>query len=179
MEVKNFIFVSASTSRGYTAFFTGIILGMILKKYKPKIIEYIFAVLIVIGVPILLYKYKDTYMSVGFNYILTYLFYPALIILFKSNIKQLFGFKLVGTVGKISMDAFLWHFPVIVGLINSNKLFELNLDYHNKWNMIIVLVVSYVLGALTYYLVEKPATKYLINRFVPKRDNENIEADVA
>lgn len=177
-QVNDFIFVSVSTSRGYTAFFTGILLALILKKYKPKIVNYIFSILIVVSVPILLYKYKETYMSVGFNYILTYLFYPALIVLFTSNVKKLFRFKFIGTVGKISMDAFLWHFPVILGFINFNKYFEMGLDYENRWYMIIILIVSYILGTFTYYFIEKPALKILVDKFVHNKEDKELHNDI-
>lgn len=162
----NFIFVSDSAARGYTAFFFGVLLAMMLKKNKPTFKLYILETLIVIGFPLLLYKYKGTYMSVGVNYILTYLFYPALIVLFISDIKKIFRFKFIGTVGKVSMDAFLWHFPVILGFINLNKYFGWEVRYDNYLYMMIVLIASYFLGALTYYYIEKPSTKYLVNKFV-------------
>lgn len=158
----NFSFINQFTARGYTAFFTGILLAQLLCKYQLRAKGYAISAFILIVIPLLLYQFKSSYMSVGVDYIFTFLFYPALIIIFKSNmVNKLTNFVWIGKLGKISFEAYLWHFVVILGFHDVIGLLNLKIEFANRTLMGLVAISSYIIGTIVFYLVEIPSERYI------------------
>lgn len=60
----------------------------------------------------LLIIFQYDFMASGINYIMTFMYYPALIILCKSKIvSRVLNRKIIGKLGQISFDVFIWHNP--------------------------------------------------------------------
>ena len=61
-------------------------------------------------------------------------------------------------VGKVSLSAYLWHFPVILVLGRWGLMAGANLVGMLQ-NVVLVLAVTLLISAVTYYLVEEPVMK--------------------
>ena len=56
--------------------------------------------------------YKWEWVASSINYLMTFWFYPALIIIFSSGpVAKLFNHKFIGILGKITYDTYIWHNP--------------------------------------------------------------------
>jgi peptidoglycan/LPS O-acetylase OafA/YrhL len=62
-------------------------------------------------------------------------------------------------VGKVSLSAYLWHFPVMLML---GRLGAMAGDTFLGMvrNVVVVLAVTFVVSTVTYYIVEKPAIDF-------------------
>ena len=81
----NLPFFNASSCRGYYAFFFGVLLADFLKKHKINKKDMIVSVVIVVTITLLII-YENDFIASGINYVMTFMYYPALIVIFKSNI---------------------------------------------------------------------------------------------
>ena len=103
-------------------------------------------------------------MSTGINYIMTFIYYPALIIVCKSKvIGKILNRKIIGIVGKISFDVFIWHNPFYILMYIFIKVFNWNLNLGSYWTMIGYAIVCYLFGTFSYYCIERPLSD-LINK---------------
>lgn len=163
-------FLNYSTSRGYYSFFFGILL----KKYIDKngISKKLIGVSAVIAVVIpLLIVYCTEYVESNINYVVTFLLYPAIIILFHTKpVKKFFGWKGIGTLSAISYNVYIWHLLLLIVLLAANVKYELHIDYTNRMVMIVGLLVSWVVGTLSHYFIEKPINRYIDNNFFKKKE---------
>lgn len=77
----------------------------------------------------------------------------------KSRLATVLDFRPIRFVGEISLSAYLWHFPVLLML---GRLGWMAGDTFPGMllNIVLVLAVTILAGATTYYLIEKPAMKY-------------------
>ena len=159
----NLPFLNGSSSRGYYAFFFGILLAGILKKNKIGKKELYFSLFLLISIPSLI-AFKSDFMSTGINYIMTFIYYPALIIVCKSKvIGKILNRKIIGIVGKISFDVFIWHNPFYILMYIFIKVFNWNLNLGSYWTMIGYAIVCYLFGTFSYYCIERPLSD-LINK---------------
>ena len=160
----NIPFIDSQTSRGVYAFFWGLILA---KFFKGKRIKHREAILagFFFGISLfVLLLFRNDYASSGINFLYTFILYPLLLIFMLSDIvKKCFGNKLWGIIGAISFEAYIWHFPCILALIDIDAKWKLSLDYSNRLYMFIIIICSYFIGALCYYFIEKPFVKYVKN----------------
>lgn len=157
----NLPFLNASSSRGYYAFFFGILLADFIKSRDIRIKDALFCagVLIIITSLIVL---KPNFMSTGINYIMTYIYYPALIILCKSAaVGKVLNRKFIGKLGQISFDVYIWHNPFYLLLYILIKLFNCNINLNSYATMIGYTVVCYLFGAFSYYCIERPISKWI------------------
>lgn len=101
--------------------------------------------------------YKWEWVASGINYLMTFWFYPALIIIFSSrSLTKLFDHRFIGTLGKITYDAYIWHCP------NFLLLYIIPAITGRSWNlltakaMLIYTAVSFAVGTVSYYALERP-----------------------
>ena len=116
--------------------------------------------------------YKWAWVASGINYLMTFCFYPALIIIFSSgSIAKLFDHKFVGTLGKITYDTYIWHNP------NFLLLYIIPAITGRSWNlltaraMLIYTAVSFVVGAISYYALERPISSRVKRSIDKQEDN--------
>lgn len=156
-------FLTMDNARGYYSFFTGIILADILQKYKYGKKITVFSFLIIITVPILL-KYAYEFTSYGLQYILTFIYYPALIILFLSKpVSDLFNKKIIGVLAGISFNVYMLHASVIIMFFLVQKLstgfLEGGIDLHRLRYMYLYIFCCFVIGTISHFFIEKPLIK--------------------
>ena len=101
--------------------------------------------------------YKWEWVASSINYLMTFWFYPALIIIFSSGpVAKLFNHKFIGILGKITYDTYIWHNP------NFLLLYIIPAITGRSWNlltakaMLIYTAVSFAVGAISYYALERP-----------------------
>lgn len=155
------LFLNSGTARGISSFFWGIILAKFMRgKEISNKAGISFFICFLISLYVILVC-KNTYASDSRNYLYTFCLYPFLILFIQSKcINKLFKNKIWGILGNISFEAYIWHFPIILATINLEKLIGA-INYSNKINMFILVVISYLVGTCCYYFIEKPSKKYL------------------
>lgn len=159
----NLPFLNGSSCRGYYAFFFGVLLAEWLEKLnaakKPQnIYIYIFwGSVASVAFLLCMIVYKWEWVAGGTNYLVTFWFYPALIIIFSSKpLTKLFDHRFIGTLGKITYDTYIWHNP------NFLLLYIIPAITGRSWNlltakaMLIYTAVSFAVGAISYYAIERP-----------------------
>jgi len=77
----------------------------------------------------------------------------------KSRLASALDFRPIRFVGEISLSAYLWHFPVLLMLGRIGWMAGDTLPGMLR-NIVLALAVTILAGAITYYLIEKPAMNY-------------------
>ena len=159
-------FIMPKTGRGYTCFFWGVILAKLFVDRKRPISKtlYLFCIFITISIPLLI-VFAPNFISYGLDCTLTFLFYPALIILFSSPVfGKMFSFQWIGTLSRISFNVFIWH---ICGLCILDILRVQNIingQLTSPLAMIIFTACMFIVGTASHYLIEKPIDKMVQSR---------------
>ena len=149
-------FLNTQVARGYYAFFFGVLFASFMKNYNSSLKLDVLVLLIIIGIPLLI-VYKYEIMVNGLNYIMTFIFYPALIALGKNSlVSAMFGKSWIGTLGKISFDVYIWHNPFFLLLYIFIKIFNWNLSLDSITTMVMYTIVCYLFGTISHYFIEKP-----------------------
>ncbi len=157
----NHTFMNYSTSRGYYSFFFGILLKKYIDKkgINKKLIGVSAAISIVIPMMIV---YCTEYVTHSINYVVTFLLFPAIIILLHTDTaKKIFRWKGIGTLSAISYNVYVWHLLLLIVMLAANIKYELYIDYTNRSVMLIGLVVSWIVGTISHYFIEKPINRYI------------------
>ena len=108
----NLPFLNGSSCRGYYAFFFGVLLAEWLEKLnaakKSQNIYVFLGSIMSVAFLLCMMVYKWEWVAGGINYLMTFWFYPALIIIFSSGpVAKLFDHKFIGTLGKITYDTYI------------------------------------------------------------------------
>lgn len=111
--------------------------------------------------------YRWEWVAGGINYLMTFWFYPALIIIFNSRLlTKLFSHRFIGTLGKITYDTYLWHNPNYLLLYIVPTVTGWNWNLLTVKSMLIYTVVSFAVGTFSYYAIEKPIEKWVRKRLI-------------
>ncbi len=161
----NLPFLNYSSCRGYYAFFFGVLLAEFLEKHDIGKADIIISAIIITVITFLIIFQYD-FMASGINYIMTFMYYPALIILCKSKIvSRVLNRKIIGKLGQISFDVFIWHNPLFLVLQICIKAFKWNIDLNSYLTMIVYAVVCYIIGTFSYYIIERPTAKLIDKKY--------------
>ena len=99
------------------------------------------------------------------NQIIFVLIFSLTIVLFllnKGYISQILNKDIFMKLAKYTYSLFIMHYLIIKGIKGSLwKHNEIFVYTHPYWNIILTLSIVLIIGILTYHLIEKPATKYL------------------
>lgn len=157
----NLLFLNSSTARGFSSFFWGLILAKLMRG-KPVSVKCALISLAGFAVLVALILFgPTTFLSAGENYWYTFCMYPLLLVLLQTKpAKWIFRSSFWGWLGNVSFEAYIWHFPLLVALMDFDKQFGWKINYTARINSILLAVASYLIGILCYYLVEKTATSY-------------------
>ncbi|MBE6534389.1 MAG: acyltransferase [Ruminococcaceae bacterium] len=170
----NLPFLNWQICRGYYAFFLGLLLSAYISKCGVKLKEIIVSAISAV-IFVLLFIFAPKYISEDIKYIITFLFYPALIILCETNfMRKIFCHKIWGTLSGISFEVYLWHIPMILVLCFFVNKFSWNIDFNNVAIMFIFLGAMWIWGAVMHFFVERPITK-LLTRNNLKREEKKSE----
>lgn len=153
-------FLDNSTTRGYYSFFFGLLLYKIINKIKNINLMAAFSFLVLVVCTILFKNYTEFMRDT--SYILTYIYFPALIILFKSKLfTKVFNREFIGKLGQISFDVYLWHVPLLMLMFIVIKIFNLNINLSSYFSMACFVIICFIFGALSHFFIELPCNKII------------------
>lgn len=168
----NLPFLNGNVGRGYMSFFIGVLVALSL---KGKIVSNKLAAFCasVVAAGFLLIIFKWDWVSYGCNYFLCFFFYPALIVLFKAPfMDRLFSHKILGTLAGISFNAYIWHMEFNVLSYSIFGVLNINVDYSTVVTELIYILIEFGIGAVSYYLIEKPVTKKITQLLFPEKNTQ-------
>lgn len=155
-----FPFLNSSSARGYYAFFTGLLLAIHMEKTNHlKTIQCASAVIILLmSYPIFSNCFTQSYNDTRF--ILSFIYFPALVIVFDSKIMQeILNHRMLGVLANISFHTYIWHLPVLILLFLGK--FDIVWNLHGVFAMVFYAVGCFVVGAISYFGLEGPIQKWL------------------
>ncbi len=154
-------FLNGYTCRGYYAFFAGVLLGGMINGRRLPLGLYAAAAAVCIGIPATI-VFVPSFVNNGIEFIVTFIFYPALIILFASPLaSRLLKARFIGTLGAISFNVFMWHASLLLLLKLISLKTELPFSVQSFPAMLIFTAIAYAFGAVSHLLIEKPIDKLL------------------
>lgn len=157
----NVPFFNGSAARGYMSFFTGVLLASFLTGHRPGTAAFIGSGTIVI-ITVLLVAFRYEIMEYGIQYILVFVLYPALIVFFETPpLQKLLDHRALGTMAQIAFNVYIWHFDFNTFCAVVNDLFHLGIDYTTRTAELIVVLLSMLIGILSFYLIERPVAKLI------------------
>ena len=164
----NLPFINDSSGRGFYPFFFGLILAEILDKRGLKKCDVVASVVsLVFLTGVMLVKFE--WVAGGINYIMTFWFYPALIVLFSSKLfTKIFHFRFIGTLGKITYDVYIWHNVNFVLMFTLIGTLHLNVYLKGRKSMLVYTAINFAVGAISYYVLERPINKFITKRWKGK-----------
>lgn len=158
-------FLYELNGRGYYSFFFGLLLAGFMQKHKiSSKLEWLCAAVLLIG-PLLAYFWPDL-LSFSFGFLLTFVYYPSLVIVFKSRlISSILNKKAIGELGRISFDVYVWHMVVFMLLYYAMKIFDWSPNLASRRTMAGFAAACFVFGTLSYYFIEKPINRWIQSAF--------------
>lgn len=155
----NLPFFNSQSARGFYSFFTGILLATYFYEkeinWKESLIS-LFTLMVLIFCIIFHYDFVEN----GFVYLLTFCFYPAIIILFQSHfISKLFSNRFWGRWGEISFDVYIWHNLLFIVMFLFLKFIDRAPNFSKHSNMYLFCFIAEIVGLISYYLIERPISK--------------------
>ena len=155
----NTAFMSHYNARGYISFFTGVLLASYLYDAKINTKSALTALLVVVFLGIL-YFVKPVCFEYRFEYILGFVFYPALIILFLTDTAgKIFSHKFWKEAADVAFHAFMWHYVGLILMFTFMALCPGALERNSYTAMIIFAVLAFLMG-----LVSKVLTRPLFGK---------------
>lgn len=154
-------FFNMQAARGYYAFFFGVLLCLICKKIQINTKLSVLCIVVII-VFMVLVNYRYGWVADGFNYLMTFVFYPAIIVLCHSNFcKKVFRAKIWGVIGNISYDVYIWHTVLFILMYVVIKVLGINVNLFQVSAMICFTAITFVVGTVSHFAIEKPIQKKL------------------
>ncbi len=164
----NLPFLNLYAARGYYGFFFGLLLAKVLEK-KEITWKWSVPSLIVVMVILLGLKYQYNIFEEGSVYIMTFILYPAIIILFLSEpVRKVLNFRFVGVLGQITYDMYLWHVPMMLAMYVVFKLFSINLNLDYLRCLVAFTIGTFIVGAISHFVIDRPVQKWLKKMMVKK-----------
>ncbi len=164
-------YINANAGRGYMAFFTGVFLACALREHQLKrwVVWMCLAVVVLFSVVLIFFFDWAEY---GLNYLLTFMYYPALIVVAESKfVQKILRWPFIGTMGAISFNVYVWHFEINAFSYGLDKKLELGIDFSSRWTELVFVLVTIAIGVASYYLMERP-----ISRWIRKKQTERAAA---
>ena len=163
--------LTATTARGYSAFFTGLVLANILRNWTPKrgVLCLCAALIVLTGV---LFCFPLAYPFLGNQgYVMIFLLFPAcILLLLYSPLKRVLDHKWIGVLGSVSFDMYIWHLCGIHALILLAAQTGMDLYARPVRLMLVFTLFAWLFGALSYFCIEKP-----INSLIQKQFEKSFE----
>ena len=166
-------FMNWQIARGYYAFFFGIVFAYYMDKFGVRRKEIIISVASIVFFTLLFVFYPE-YGSVNTNYIVTFLVFPAWIILFETKaMHKVFRHKIWETISGISFEVYLWHLPLMLFMYLVINITGLQPPFENIVIMYIFLAATWAFATVMYFGVERPITRRLTKNKNKGRVTEN------
>lgn len=162
----NLPFFENGARRSIIGIFIGVLLATYLKKHKIKGFHYIFVTLIgIVGAVLCLIALANG-KGLLERYALTFLSFPAILILFNSTIvKKVFSAKIWNVLGAASFDTYVLHIICILLIRCANRSWNLGLSFENWWLEYLICIVICGIGLFSYRFAE-PNLKKIAEKIV-------------
>ena len=165
----NLPFLNAYSARGMRGFFVGLLLAMADKRYDLHGTAQIIICLAVCAIA-----------STGLltdTVSVTVIVFPAVIVLMTVKpVKKLFSSKFWTVLGNIQFHVYLWHQTLLTLIILFGWMGHAP-NVSSRITMYIFAAFAELFGAFSYFVLEKPAEKFLImllpKRITPRKDKLN------
>lgn len=163
----NLPFLNSSVARGYVAFSGGVLLGMFsekhLRNYDCRINKKLQLLSVMVIITICWMAIFHTHwLADGFNYILVFLFYPAVIIFIQNDfLKKIFSHNWIGTLGAITFDVYVWHAVMLMALRLLSEKGVLTFDFSMRSTMWLTTCMAFAIGTVSYFFIEKQINRIL------------------
>lgn len=109
---------------------------------------------------------RSDYILNGFNYILTFILYPAIIIVsLNMSINNIVINRIIREIGLITYDVYIWHictFYIMKLIIHTNG-YDISL-FMNRKSMFLYTGICFLIGTVSHYMVERPINNYLVKK---------------
>lgn len=150
--------------RGYMAFFTGVLVASALSGKRPGRLSAWLSFAAVTGLTlIIVFRYEI--FDYGKNLIMTFIYYPAVIVLAETHfVQKLLNRKCFRILGEIAFGIYVWHFGLDTLVDIANSLLHLGINFDSRIAELIMIPVNVAVGFASYYLLERP-----INRYIKKK----------
>lgn len=146
-------FLTRTSSRGYYSFFAGVLYARCIENKLSKK-----GALLSIGlIFILTWCFSNNYIDNGVNYILTFIYYPAVIYIFSfESVRELFKNNKWGELGKITFNVYIWHAGMLIAMYIIPKVLRIGVNLRTYKAMIIFTLLAFLIGLISHVLIEKP-----------------------
>ncbi len=156
-------FLNQSISRGYMAFFTGLMLASLLKEHRPGTAAGITSLIILI-VSVLILVFRFDLLEYRLVFYLLFIFYPALIVLLETPaVQKILDHRFLGRLAQISFNVYIWHYELCIICAYANSFLKLGVDFSSRAAEMMFLILALAVGAASHFVIEKPINA-LINR---------------
>ncbi len=160
-------FLNFDASRGYTAFFLGVLLAPALRG-KTTGWKSVLPSCALLAAFTFLISRRYGMITTQINFVMTFLYYPALLIVFSSwPVKCLLRGRWLGTLGRLSFDAYIWHICGIELLGIGQLAFGWQIWQERYPPMLVFLVLIFLWAAVSYYCLERPIAR-VTDRLAPR-----------
>lgn len=167
-------FLRHEACRGYMAFFTGVLLSSVLSEHRPGRLSVILSLSAVVIMTLLIVLKYDI-MDYGLNYMMTFIYYPAVIVLAETrSVQKILNRRLFGVLGQIAFGIYVWHFELNVLADIANSLLHLGINFDSRMTEFIMVLLNIAVGFASFYILERP-----INRFIKKKTDHASSAGTA
>ena len=156
----NLPFMNVMTCRGFYAFFWGLMLADILRKRQQSGIVTIISGVIVVGLPFLIAFTSRSFTEEGSNYLMTFIYYTAVVLVFTTKrANRFFSLRLWEVLAEIAYNTYMWHSCVFI--MAAILFFVMNIvpDFTDTGTIVGMVAASCVVGAISYFCIEKPMRK--------------------
>lgn len=155
--------LNASNSRGFYAFFWGLILRRLMPIVQQKIKKHKFfsafsGGITLLMVPILIHK-EHVAVANDENYMITFIYYTVIICLFEiPQINRIFKGSFWKVLSEISFNVYLWHITLLLVMYMLIwVLFKGQTWFLYSYTaMCLFTIGSFVWGSISYYFIERP-----------------------
>lgn len=154
-------FFNMQSARGYYSFFTGLILSIYLHRYKVTNFIKIICVILFVVISLLIIK-DSSIIKKDINYILTFIYYPCVIIIGNFNVfKNINKIKFLSIFAEISYDVYVWHASMILLTLIIVEKLKLPINLYTHKSMFIFSGILFIWGTFSFYFIEKPLKKLI------------------
>ncbi len=169
-------FLNNHAARGYYAFFTGALLSHFMASDRVKSARTaIVALALVAFTAFIVLWYGMTGRHWDDYYWLTFVTFPALIVIARSRFCQkLFKYSIYQVLAAAAFNVYIWHVCIFIAW----KIMLFKIPYFAaiaEWKMMLInLVVIFLFGCLSHYMIEKPFNKWISVNAVALNERRNF-----
>ena len=157
----NLPFLNSSSARGYYAFFWGLILARLLHRRELSRGFTLICAGVFVLIPVML-VFMKSFMSNGINYVLTFVYYSAVVVVFSSPaVNRVLRFRWLSTLSAISYDVYMWHSTMLVTMFIYGFALRIEPNFDHVPVMLGLLLVCWLFGTFSYYCLERPIARMI------------------